>query len=183
MNKFLSNLAPWLMLCALVSPTTLATESSSITPHKVAEQQHKWTFILVRHGEKLKEKNPGLNPQGQARADRLAQMLAHIPLDKVYSTDYKRTLQTAEPTALHHNKTIEIYDPSELAAFTETLMTRPGTYLIVGHGNTTITLAKKLSLQTDVDKMDYTEDYDRLYFIEVNQMGNKQTHSIYRFSY
>jgi glutathione synthase/RimK-type ligase-like ATP-grasp enzyme len=44
-------------------------------------------------------------------------------------------------------------------------------------------LAKKLSQQIDFAKMDFTEDYDRLYFVEVNIIDGKRTNSLYRFSY
>ena len=142
-----------------------------------------WTFILVRHGEKHTGSDPELNQQGTLRAQRLADMLQHIPLDKVYSTDYRRTQLTAAPTAKNQNLAVTSYDPSDLEGFSQTLMQQPGRYLIIGHGNTMIVLAKKLSQQIDFAKMDFTEDYDRLYFVEVNIIDGKRTNSLYRFSY
>ncbi|MCW3174032.1 histidine phosphatase family protein [Shewanella subflava] len=147
------------------------------------DSAQKWTFILVRHGEKQAGSDPELNEQGTLRAQRLADMLQHIPLNKVYSTDYRRTQLTAEPTAKSQSLPVTSYDPSDLEGFSQTLMQQPGRYLIVGHGNTMIVLAKKLSLQADFAKMDYTEDYDRMYFIEVNIIDGKRTNSVYRFSY
>ena len=160
--------------------------SSAQTNPTVQSDNHnaqKWTFILVRHGEKQTGSDPELNEQGTLRAQRLADMLQHIPLDKVYSTDYRRTQLTAEPTAKNQNLAVTSYDPSDLAGFSQTLMKQSGHYLIVGHGNTMIALAKKLSQLDDFDKMNYTEDYDRLYFIEVNIIDGKRTNSVYRFSY
>ena len=60
------------------------------------------TFYLIRHAEKdrnTKGKDPVLNGLGLKRAENWAKIFKDIPFDKIYSTDYKRTQQTALPTA------------------------------------------------------------------------------------
>jgi broad specificity phosphatase PhoE len=143
----------------------------------------KWTFILVRHGEKQLGDDPQLTEQGDQRAERLAHMLQHIPLDKVYSTDYQRTQLTAKPTANNHNLSVISYDPSNLDAFSEQLLMHPGNYLIVGHSNTTALLADKLNQTSEDSHTEHTEDFDRLYLIEVNIVNGRRLNSMYRFSY
>ena len=56
---------------------------------------------VVRHGEKLdKSEDPPLSPAGKARALRLAQMLAASGVKAIYTTEYRRTMQLAAPTAI-----------------------------------------------------------------------------------
>ena len=57
------------------------------------------TIYLVRHAEKAKGKDPVLTAQGKQRAENLAQMLQDAGVTRVYSTDYRRTQQTAAPSA------------------------------------------------------------------------------------
>ena len=61
------------------------------------------TYYLIRHAEKDRSdsanRNPDLNPEGKKRAEKWAEVLKDIELDAVYSTDYKRTIQTAMPVA------------------------------------------------------------------------------------
>ncbi|SIT14783.1 Histidine phosphatase superfamily (branch 1) [Roseivivax lentus] len=54
------------------------------------------TLIMVRHGEKS---GLELTRPGQERAAALAQRLVDVPLDRVYSTSYKRNVLTAQPVA------------------------------------------------------------------------------------
>jgi hypothetical protein len=59
-------------------------------------------YYLIRHAEKdrsTKDKDPELTDVGLKRAENWAKVFKNIPFDKVYSTDYRRTQQTAFPTA------------------------------------------------------------------------------------
>lgn len=59
------------------------------------------TAILVRHAEKgAVGANPNLTAAGIARADDLSQALRLGGVGAVYATDFCRTAQTAQPTAL-----------------------------------------------------------------------------------
>ena len=58
------------------------------------------TVILVRHGEKLdSSRDSVLSPAGEARALRLAQMLAASGIRAIYTTEYRRTILLAAPLA------------------------------------------------------------------------------------
>lgn len=156
---------------------------TDLTGNAQLRTAQKWTFILVRHGEKQLGDDPQLTEKGVKRAERLAKMLEHIPLNKVYSTNYQRTQLTAKPTANNHNLSVTSYDPSDLDSFSQQLLMQPGNYLIVGHSNTTALLADKLNQTSEDSHTEHTEDFDRLYLIEVNIVNGRRLNSMYRFSY
>lgn len=98
-------------------------------------------FVLVRHAEKAADdpKDPSLSEIGLARAQRLAVSLKDAPVAAVYATAYRRTRQTALPTAAAHGRDVLTYDARQSAdAFAAEVraVQRHGTVLIVGHSNT-----------------------------------------------
>ena len=76
------------------------------------------SFYLIRHAEKLRidktERNPKLNEKGILRAEKWNEVLKNINLDKIYSTNYNRTIETANPTSKSQNIDITIYSPSNI---------------------------------------------------------------------
>src|SRR3990172_195215 len=58
------------------------------------------TVVLVRHAEKAAESgDPDLSTVGQARAKDLKVALVAFPVQAIFVSEYRRTLQTADPTA------------------------------------------------------------------------------------
>lgn len=65
------------------------------------------TFLLIRHatndmvGKALAGWTPEvhLNEEGRGQAERLAERLANVPLDAIYSSPLERAVETAEPLA------------------------------------------------------------------------------------
>ena len=113
----------------------------------------KKTIILVRHAEKsatgdaadMAKGDPDLSPEGRERAERLAKAVKKYKPDVVFSTDYKRTKQTAEPIAKLRGKAIQTYDPAKQADLIPLILNgKPKHYLIIGHSNTTPALANLL---------------------------------------
>lgn len=107
------------------------------------------TFVLVRHAEKAADDpaDPGLMPEGQRRADRLAFALDLEPVVAVYATRYRRTQATAAPVARGHGLAVTTYDASEPPAdFARRLRAShaAGTVLVVGHSNTVPAIAQAL---------------------------------------
>lgn len=140
------------------------------------------TFILVRHGETSGSgTDPDLSAAGQVRADKLSQMLSKTPLAAVYSSNYTRTKQTAQPTAIAQGVTVQTYNPFALSAFTDLVLSswHSKTVLVVGHSNTT---PSHLNLLTDTHDWANIPDteYDNLYVVSVLAKGRAQvTHLKY----
>lgn len=110
----------------------------------------KKTFVLVRHAEKdvsatADRVDPELTSAGRERAQRLAKVAGRYRPGAVYSTDFKRTRDTAAPLAARRGKTIEIYDPKKLKELVDKMLaSRTKRFLVVGHNNTTPALANIL---------------------------------------
>lgn len=114
------------------------------TPTKVITS----TYYFIRHAEKDRtdptDKNPHLTEIGNARANHWSEILGEIKFDAVYSTDYNRTKETAQPTATKNNLEITLYDPKQIDAQAFLKENEGKTVLIVGHSNTTPAFVNKI---------------------------------------
>lgn len=99
------------------------------------------TYYLIRHAEKDRSDttntNPSLTERGLERAKLWATYFDSIPLDKIYSTNYLRTQQTAKYTAEQKKLPIENYEPTTLITEDFIKEHEGKRVLIVGHSNTT----------------------------------------------
>lgn len=131
------------------------------------------TLYLVRHAEKQSDgtHNPSLTEAGAARALRLAETLAEAGLKRIYSTDYKRTQETAAPTAKRQGLTVTSYDPRALREFAEQLQAQPTPSLIVGHSNTTPVLVNLLVGSNQFPLLE-EHQYDHLYVVTLKDDGS-----------
>ena len=131
------------------------------------------TFILVRHAETAGGgSNPNLSTEGQNRANELRRILNNVPLNAVFSTNFNRTMQTAEPTATDQGFSIINYDPFNLNPFVDSVLDdyHEGFVLIVGHSNTTPSLLNVLvgsSTYSDIPE----SEYDNLFVVNVFEKG------------
>lgn len=136
------------------------------------------TVVIVRHAEKAQDdpKDPSLSDAGRARAEALASALDSAGVAAVYSTQYKRNLQTVEPLAKRLSLAI-VQKPitGDSAAYArelarEVLAKEKGkTVLIVGHSNTVADLVQAFSGSTITPLTD--EDYDRIFVVVVPPSG------------
>lgn len=99
------------------------------------------TYYFIRHAEKDRSdssnKDPHLNETGKIRANKWSSVFNNITFDAIYSTDYNRTKETAEPTAVKNNLELFIYSPRDIKLEEFLKKTKGKTVLIVGHSNTT----------------------------------------------
>jgi len=131
------------------------------------------TFILVRHAETTGSgSNPSLSVLGQARAAELTRILGPVTLNAVFSTDFKRTKQTAQPVADAKGLPVNIYDPtSPETLIDQCLSSYPlGIVLIVGHSNTTPEFINAMTGTLDSPDIPETE-YDNLFIVQVVAKG------------
>ena len=126
------------------------------------------TIYMIRHAEKGDASaDPELSEAGQARAAKWTVCFNDIPLDAIYSSDYKRTKQTAMPIAVSKGKEITIYNPSTLHLKMLTTENPGKTILIVGHSNTIPKQINDLLQQNKYPDIDESE-FGHLYKITVD---------------
>lgn len=135
-----------------------------ITASGVYAQAQTTTVYLVRHAEKdlsdVNTKDPNLNGLGLQRAVDLEKILADQHIAAIFSSNYKRTLQTAAPLAQKMKLEPIIYDPSETKLLAEKILReyKGKTVLIVGHSNTILPQTKALGGYpsfTEIQDTDY----------------------------
>ncbi len=139
------------------------------------DKKDSFTIYLVRHAEKVIDinnlKNPPLTQCGEERSESLALFFSNIELDRIYSTDYIRTKNTALPTAESKNLDIEIFEASELEELMTLIMKRGENALIVGHSTTTPMLAGLL-IGEEMGAID-ERIYNRIYQVIISDKKGK----------
>jgi broad specificity phosphatase PhoE len=146
------------------------------------ESQATTTMIFVRHAEKalIPVGDPGLSPEGQVRAAELARQLVDADvvagIDAIYSTPYRRTIETAQPIADALGLVINQYDPDDNeAVLAKILRNHKGKIiLVVGHSNTLPTLIADLGASKKVPPIAELE-YDNIYLISIPWFGKTKT--------
>ncbi|WP_456378268.1 phosphoglycerate mutase family protein [Lutibacter sp.] len=113
-----------------------------------AQESEITTYYFIRHAEKIRtdttNKNPNLTEKGMRRAENWSIVFSTIDFDRIYSTNYNRTIQTATPTAKSKNLEIIFYNPKDLFNEDFKSSTKGKTVLIVGHSNTTPMFVNKV---------------------------------------
>lgn len=141
---------------------------------QVQAQEDVTVVFLVRHAEKVDDsRDPELADEGRRRAATLAQVLEYSGIDRVLSTDYIRTRDTAAPAAEALGLPVELYDPRDLPGAAEGVLAGGGRVLVVGHSNTTPEFVRALGGDPGPTLED--SDYDRLYMVTVHQDGTATT--------
>lgn len=136
-------------------------------------QKREITIILLRHAEKeISEtedtSDPNLSAEGRARAERLVKAIgAYKPL-QIYTSEYKRTRQTAAPLAAVRKLAVKNYDTRMLKQLAEEIasLKKSRKVVIVGHNNTTPALANLL-LKTNQFRALNENEYDKIWVIRL----------------
>ncbi len=132
------------------------------------EQDDTSIYFFIRHAEKvLHIKNPDLTPKGRKRAVEWSNILQHYTINKVISTSYKRTIQTANPIAKKHGIQTEIYDTNDFSVQEFIKTTKGQKIVIVGHSNTIPSLVNKFIKEDKYKNIDEII-YGNLYIVTIS---------------
>ena len=147
------------------------------------ESQATTTMIFVRHAEKalIPVDDPGLSAEGRARAAELARQLVDADvvagIDAIYSTNLRRTIETAQPVADALGLAIQTYENREDDEPLVDAMVRDNKgkiILVVGHSNTLPTMIAALGASKKVPPIAEFE-YDNLYLVSIPWFGKTKT--------
>ena len=136
-----------------------------------------FTIYLVRHAEKQSATDdPSLTACGNRRAESISSLLDAVPIEAIFSTEYKRTQATALPTATAHELDVQSYSPQDLKTFADQLLQNKQNALVVGHSNTTGVLA---GLLVGEERGAFDESiYNRVYQVVISK-ENRQLHVLH----
>ncbi len=150
-------------LFLLISFNIFAQETSD-------KKQKVTTYYLIRHAEKDESdktnKDPHLTEEGKKRAENWTEVFGNVKFDMVYSTNYNRTKETAEPTAKANKLDITFYDPRNLKLEEFIKETEGKTVLVVGHSNTTPILTNALLNEKKYNQIDESNNAN-LYIVTI----------------
>lgn len=130
------------------------------------------TLYFVRHAERADTgtkagatmgTDPDLSDAGHARAQALAGVLKDAGIKAIYTTEYKRTRQTAEPLARALGIQPTVVQARDMKALAEKLKTAGAPALVVGHSNTVGETIAALGV-TEPVKIDDSE-FDHLFIV------------------
>jgi phosphohistidine phosphatase SixA len=114
------------------------------------------------HGMMMPD-DPPLSAAGEQRAARLAAMLADAGVKQIYTTEFKRTRQTAAPLAERLKLKAVMSAATDPGPLVDALQKGTAPALVVGHSNTIPDLIKKLGVSETVTLGD--NDYDNLFVV------------------
>ena len=134
------------------------------------------TYYFIRHAEKDRSdktnRDPNLIQDGVLRAAKWSLVFENIDFDAVYSTNYNRTKQTAQPTAEKKGLEVTIYDPRQLFSEEFANSTKGKTVLVVGHSNTTPAFVNAVLGTKKHDDIDDSNNAN-LYIVTISSSGEK----------
>ena len=154
------------MMKSLIAATVL---TMTLIPALASAQK---MVILIRHAERADGQatmttmtgapaDPPLSDAGAARARKLAAMLADANITAMFTTEFRRTKDTAGPLAARLQLTPEVVAAAQTAVMVEKIRARANdTVFVVGHSNTVPGIIKALG-GPDVTIGD--NEYDNLF--------------------
>lgn len=161
--------------------TTLFSIFSNTQQDILPKEHAVSTYYLIRHAEKNRSDmagDPELTEKGLQRAENWAEVFKDVHFDAVYSTNYRRTIQTATPTANANNLEVQIYDPHKLYSEDFRKVTTGKTVLVVGHSNTTPQFVNAILKESKYSDIDDSEN-GALFIVEVLEDGTKTSKVLY----
>lgn len=122
------------------------------------------TIYIVRHAEKASASgDTPLSEVGTKRAGCLAATLADANIQSIYTTEYKRTKETAVPTAAKTGVPATVIAGAEMNKLIKILQQGTGrNVLVVGHSNTVPQIVEMLGGGAVTVK---DNEYDHLYIV------------------
>jgi broad specificity phosphatase PhoE len=145
-----------LIMAALLWPLLSAFAADPSSSHVI---------YVVRHAEKSREpgNDPPLSEAGRARAESLARVLRDSQIAAIYTTEFKRTQETAAPLAKTLGITATVIPSAQKEALAEKCKTASSNILVVGHGDTIPDLLKALGISDAISIAE--NDYDNLFIV------------------
>ena len=121
--------------------------------------------VIVRHAEKAANggNDPELSLTGRARADALAQILKDSGITAFFTSEFKRTQETAAPAAASTHVTPTVIAAKDTGGLVAKLHQLNSNALVIAHGDTIPNIIKALGINSPINIPD--EDYSELLIV------------------
>ena len=120
-------------------------------------------IYLVRHAERANQsEDPPLSTEGVGRSYRLRDMLKDAGITRIFTSELRRTIETAAPLASAIHVSPQQISPDALAAKIAASNARDR-ILVVGHSNTLPALLRALRVEPPITIAD--DAYDNLFIV------------------
>ncbi len=169
-----------LAVVAIIVFNALQTGSSATTQDDFKVT----TVFLIRHADRADEprQDPPLNDKGVSRSNELARLLGNSGVKAIYTSQFLRTKQTAEPLAGLLNLTVtpmtlksnptnpRLISEQSTTEMTNKILERPGeTSLVIGHSNSIPEVIKMLG--GDMVPVIDEKKFDDLFVVTIYARG------------
>lgn len=140
------------------------------------------TIYMTRHAERqvsadgvvTNASDPDLTQDGRIRADALRDSLHNKHIAVAFATQYKRTFQTAEPTAIDQRITLRRYVADNSNQFIDSLIKiKNKNFLVVGHNTTVPIMLRHIGLKPSMEKIT-EDDYSNLFVITIKSFFSRK---------
>lgn len=145
----------------------------TLTGFDVSAQKRTITVMIFRHADKEAPTEgditePDLSIDGQKRAIRLVGVLEKYKPMRLFSTNYARTIQTVTPLSNIRKLPIEFYEPSEMDALVEKVLSfeKKRRVAIVAHNSTAFKLVN-MFLKDEKYKMPPESEYGNVWILRI----------------
>ena len=156
----------------LILVCTICLNPALTNGETAVDESYPKTVIIVRHAEKTAEpkNDPVLNAEGEARAQRLAGMLAKTDVTNVYASQFQRTQLTVKPLADMLGLKVEVVGAKDYASLTQRILMQDGHVAVVAaHSNTMHQIVKALG---GPEWPEVSEaDYENIFVVTVSEPG------------
>ncbi len=171
-----------ILACNFTQTKNPEVKNSETLEQKAGISDKITTYYFIRHAEKDRsnpeEKDPALNEAGINRAEKWAEIFKEVPFDLIYSSDFKRTKETAQKIAGSQNLEIQVYDPAKLNDEDFQQKTNGKTVLVVGHSNTNPRFVNSILGEEKYNDIDDKES-GSLFIVGVLPEGTKTSQVLY----
>ena len=105
-----------------------------------------------------------------------ADVVPGVGVDAVYSTSYRRSVETAKPVADALDLPVLMYDASDTAAIIEAIVKeyKGKIILVVGHSNTVPEMIANMGASKSVPEIS-EDEYDNIYVVTIPWFGKTKT--------
>ena len=124
------------------------------------------TIVVVRHADKIDDSHDAvLSPTGEAQAKRLADVLKDLGISAIYTTQFKRTIQTATPLANSLNIKLLSYEQTDVDGVVKEIQQKhpKEIVMVVGHRSTVPKVLKQFGASEPVALG--SSEYDSLFIL------------------